>query len=250
MKFIVYVAILLVTAAGLALGLDLLTAPPKRLEASARRPATEAIRHIPIKEATAKQNGDPNSELTPVYPAAPGKDLPVKDTPVIAAKPAPKPAETSGSAPVHEADTAAVQAAPNAQAPTALGPAPAAAPHATPVHAAAAPNSCNVQACAATYRSFRASDCSYQPFDGPRKFCDATAGGPVQASTSPPAASPPPTVRAKSRDDQSLQDAIRTVRSLPSRDVEYRDDERGIVEVEPPDGPRYGLQRRWIIERR
>jgi penicillin-binding protein 1A len=32
---------------------------------------------------------------------------------------------------------------------------------------------CNVSACAAQYRSFRVSDCSYQPVDGgPRQFCD------------------------------------------------------------------------------
>jgi hypothetical protein len=31
--------------------------------------------------------------------------------------------------------------------------------------------SCNVDACAAAYRSFTASDCTYQPFDGPRRLC-------------------------------------------------------------------------------
>lgn len=35
---------------------------------------------------------------------------------------------------------------------------------------AAAP-ACNVQACEAAYRSFTASDCTYQPFDGPRRLC-------------------------------------------------------------------------------
>jgi hypothetical protein len=30
---------------------------------------------------------------------------------------------------------------------------------------------CNVQACEAAYRSFTASDCTYQPFDGPRRLC-------------------------------------------------------------------------------
>jgi membrane peptidoglycan carboxypeptidase len=33
-------------------------------------------------------------------------------------------------------------------------------------------NRCNVEACAATYSSFRSSDCTYQPYDGgPRKMC-------------------------------------------------------------------------------
>ncbi len=31
---------------------------------------------------------------------------------------------------------------------------------------------CNYRACAKAYRSFRASDCSYQPYRGPRKICD------------------------------------------------------------------------------
>ncbi len=30
---------------------------------------------------------------------------------------------------------------------------------------------CNFNACAHTYRSFRASDCTYQPYNGPRQFC-------------------------------------------------------------------------------
>ena len=38
---------------------------------------------------------------------------------------------------------------------------------------AAAPDqsSCNVRACSRAYRSFRASDCSFQPYSGPRKLC-------------------------------------------------------------------------------
>jgi BA14K-like protein len=32
-------------------------------------------------------------------------------------------------------------------------------------------NRCDVQACASAYRSFRASDCTYQPFEGARRFC-------------------------------------------------------------------------------
>ena len=36
----------------------------------------------------------------------------------------------------------------------------------------AAQVSCNVQACERAYRSFRASDCTFQPYDGPRKLCE------------------------------------------------------------------------------
>jgi len=30
---------------------------------------------------------------------------------------------------------------------------------------------CDIQACTASYRSFRSSDCTYQPYDGPRQVC-------------------------------------------------------------------------------
>ena len=30
---------------------------------------------------------------------------------------------------------------------------------------------CDVAACSAAYQSFRAADCTYQPFDGPRRLC-------------------------------------------------------------------------------
>jgi hypothetical protein len=31
---------------------------------------------------------------------------------------------------------------------------------------------CDIAACSAAYRSFRAEDCSWQPYEGPRRFCD------------------------------------------------------------------------------
>jgi hypothetical protein len=36
--------------------------------------------------------------------------------------------------------------------------------------------SCDARACAAAYRSFRASDCTYQPYDGERRICDLAGG--------------------------------------------------------------------------
>ncbi|WP_316860846.1 BA14K family protein [uncultured Cohaesibacter sp.] len=34
-----------------------------------------------------------------------------------------------------------------------------------------APNWCNVRACSQRYRSFRAYDCTFQPYNGPRRYC-------------------------------------------------------------------------------
>jgi membrane peptidoglycan carboxypeptidase len=36
---------------------------------------------------------------------------------------------------------------------------------------AAQPVQCDIRACSAAYRSFRAEDCTYQPFEGPRQIC-------------------------------------------------------------------------------
>ncbi|NNH33759.1 hypothetical protein C9413_31630, partial [Rhizobium sp. SEMIA 4085] len=32
--------------------------------------------------------------------------------------------------------------------------------------------SCNITACSRSYRSFRASDCTYQPYYGARRLCE------------------------------------------------------------------------------
>jgi len=38
-------------------------------------------------------------------------------------------------------------------------------------------NRCDIQACAGAYRSFRANDCTYQPFDGgARRLCEKSPG--------------------------------------------------------------------------
>ena len=57
-----------------------------------------------------------------------------------------------------------VAAAPVAVEPPAPAPAP-------PVAAAPAPPRCDIAACAAAYRSFRESDCTYNPSVGPRRLC-------------------------------------------------------------------------------
>src|SRR3954468_8146194 len=43
-----------------------------------------------------------------------------------------------------------------------------------PISPAAKPvaQSCNVDVCAQAYKSFRSSDCSFQPYEGPRRLCE------------------------------------------------------------------------------
>jgi hypothetical protein len=43
---------------------------------------------------------------------------------------------------------------------------------APPSPVTASSNKCDVTVCAATYHSFRAADCTYQPDEGPRRLCD------------------------------------------------------------------------------
>jgi penicillin-binding protein 1A len=49
-----------------------------------------------------------------------------------------------------------------------------------------APAWCNVQACTSAYHSFRASDCTYQPWSGPRQVCGGSTQ-PQDARTAQPA---------------------------------------------------------------
>jgi hypothetical protein len=47
----------------------------------------------------------------------------------------------------------------------------AAAPAATGPDASGDRSACNISACERSYQSFRASDCTYQPYSGPRRLC-------------------------------------------------------------------------------
>lgn len=52
---------------------------------------------------------------------------------------------------------------------------------------------CNIPVCERHYRSFRASDCTYQPYEGgPRRFCDRQDGRTAALTATP---SPPPSSR-------------------------------------------------------
>jgi membrane peptidoglycan carboxypeptidase len=48
-----------------------------------------------------------------------------------------------------------------------------------------APSWCDVKACGGNYHSFRASDCTYQPWSGPRQICEMGASRQAQESRQP-----------------------------------------------------------------
>jgi len=142
-------------------------------------------------EATAKQSA-PRQQAAPPRPST-------AQTASNAAQP-----QTAGSAPVKEAS-----------APEANQPAPQSATQ-------QAPASCNVRACAGAYQSFRASDCTYQPFSGERRVCTKPMG------SAPRVASQPRQQQARRNidSDTGLRDTVRRVRAMPPRqDDAYDDDE-------------------------
>jgi BA14K-like protein len=197
MRLLPFLAVLIVGAGTMLLGLDLMTLPqtpaPRSLSAPNKLAQHEA------DQRAEKTEGDVSRPLTPLYPANPGgaKDVrmvyppnnqPSDQTPAKIA--------TTGAAPVSEqkANVAAAagsnasaepqqtqgaepqeahkSAAPPAQKlQAAKAEEPSAQKPAQDVGLKSASNHCDVQACTNAYSSFRAADCTYQPFEGPRRAC-------------------------------------------------------------------------------
>jgi BA14K-like protein len=131
MRLAVYGAVLVIALGSVLLGLDRLPAPMS-----------------PMIDTAAGLAAAPAPALQPA-----------------AAQPSPSvPSATIGAPIVPPALTAPAS-------PAAAAPAPAAARAAAPVAASEPEASCNVDACTAAYRSFRPSDCTYQPTNGPRRLC-------------------------------------------------------------------------------
>jgi hypothetical protein len=107
---------------------------------------TSAPNKLAKREAErAEHDAAANKTLTPIYPANPGG---VRT--VIASGPAPS--ETTGVVASPEKVTETIPAGGNTG------------------------GKCDIEVCTSAYRSFRASDCSYQPFEGPRRACVAPRG--------------------------------------------------------------------------
>jgi BA14K-like protein len=214
MQFLVYLTVLMVSVSTVLLEVHWLTSPPPQPKATVRT----AAKLVPIPKAEG-----PNPELSPVYPkAAPKPDENASDTrqPTTsagstAAQPTQKPAaETTGVAARAEesrgtsADVANGTSKNSAGAAAAAQPVQAAAaqPVTQPVQgeSTASNNRCDVQSCSNAYKSFRASDCTYQPFDGPRRFC----------------AKPP--VQRTARDQRDDRESRKSTREIEFRDTGSR----------------------------
>lgn len=142
MPFLIYVLMLIAVLSSVALGLDWVVTPPPPITTQVAAPASS----IPMAETAP-------AVTSVLKPAA--KAVPATPNPDDAAS-AHAPATPGDVKPVAGNRAAAQSAAEQARAQSS---------------GAAAAAHCNVQACGAAYQSFRESDCTYQPYEGPRRLC-------------------------------------------------------------------------------
>ena len=143
MRFAVYGAVIVVTLGSVLLGLDWLSAPMSPMV------DTDAGLHAAVPPPVMAPSTNISTPIAPPTPVAPKANI---GAPIV---PPRLVAPTSQNVPAQAG--AGAEGAP---------PVPSVAPEPEPQQP-----SCNVAACTAAYRSFRASDCTYQPTGGPRKLC-------------------------------------------------------------------------------
>ena len=148
-SFLFYCGLLLVTTSSVVFGLDWMSAPlqPMPETEASVQAATLAARIPPPRAMTSV------AQVRSVYPA----------------RPLPQTTSAGSTAMAQPEPIIGVQ------------------PKQAPVAAADTQPKCDVAACSAAYRSFRAADCSWQPFDGPRRFCDKGQPPQTQAAGEPSA---------------------------------------------------------------
>ena len=268
MRFLPFLAILIVGAGTLLLGVDLMTLPQKpaaQLTGAPPKPLVSAPNKLAQHEADLRAEnteGDSGRPLTPLYPASPGS---AKDVRVVYPpnnQPTDQPSdqtaaatETTGAAPAGE-QKAAVAATADSNAPTPQpqqthteAPQPAQKPQPVKVEEPFAQkpaqgavehvsDHCDVQACASAYASFRASDCTYQPFEGARRVCTAPpsqrsvqSARPHEFATRPERIASPRPREAGPRTSQSIEaldDGDADIDAPPARG-------RRLIVIERPD---------------
>jgi hypothetical protein len=167
-SFLFYCAVLLVAGSSVVFGLDWTVAPlPPMHETEASVQAAKLAAHLP--------------------PSAVRKDKVVTR---------PSPAQSAARGPQVAAVNPAVNPVRKVTArPSITAPAPEQTVTQPPPESG--PPKCDIDACSAAYRSFRASDCTWQPYEGPRRLCDKGTPPKDVAATNPNAAID---------DDQQLSD--------------------------------------------
>ena len=204
MQFLVYLTVLMVSISTVLLEVHWLTSPPPQPKPTAQ--ATSALAPIrkvegpnaaispvypkPLETPGPAEASNPAQSQTSAStmstrgaPETKGEAAPVQQQPSMTpttAAPVQQPAAetTANAAPLQrtlvETTGVATREQDSSQAATGGTNAPNRVNN--PQESAAGPlpsnNRCDVQACSSAYRSFRASDCTYQPFEGARRFCE------------------------------------------------------------------------------
>lgn len=169
MAFLAYVAILLVSISGILLELNWLTQP--KLDAKPAMHAMSAPPSAAVRRVVAKVDR-PNAERDPVYPkqadAPPAIEMSA-EAPKAATAPA------VAEVPMPPARPQEAEQANAGDPPPAAAAQPQAIANASLAEKASvtAKLQCDVAACAGAYTSFRESDCTFQPYEGPRRLCAA-----------------------------------------------------------------------------
>jgi hypothetical protein len=252
MPFLAYIAVILVSLGGILFELDWLTSP--KLET---KPAVQASKSSTppnvVAATTASREEAPavNDEATlgprnvaPNVTMVPGGVVASKAAEAAPSEPAPAPAPSA--APQQTASAPPITPAPVFSAPETTGagstdfkrefstdakadsttssatftPATPAVVATTPaVVAAPSNNRCDIAACSASYQSFRASDCTYQPMDSnARKVCDRTQSNAQQAVAPPRERKIEASIR-KPNKNAELRSFEREVRRITDREM-------------------------------
>jgi hypothetical protein len=241
MPLLAYVAIILVSLGGILFEVNWLTSPKLDTKAAVQASTTAPAKLAEATPAKSEAPIAPRSETAPPRNVAPTVTLvpaAASTTPVAAVPAAPQPIEPSnqqaGTAPaISPTPFGVANATTNIAANFSPGEPAAAstdfkreftndpkpkttvgtAAAVTPAIAVSANNKCDVAHCSAAYQSFRASDCTFQPMEGPRKVCDRAP------DTTQRAAAPARDMR------------VETVARRPGRDVELRAVERTVRRI-------------------
>ena len=242
MQFLVYLTVLMVSISTVLLEVHWLTTPLPQ-----PKPAVQTAAPVPVPKAEG-----PSAALSPIHskkpeavqatanPQPPATQAPVQQsqTPVNSAPVTSNPpAETTGMATRAE-DTAQPPGAPATTAAARMKDRQAST---VPPEATTAGNRCDVQACANAYKSFRASDCTYQPYGGERRLCTTVAARSAARETGDEAAA----TRKRARDvelrDRQVDRHVRSLRDDGDDRADFDDSDR--------DEPRLflfgGRGRRW-----
>jgi hypothetical protein len=147
MAFVVYLFVLVVAAGSIVFGLDLTQSP--------LQPPSYAT---PTAQTTAT-----------ALPIAPAKIKSSATTTTVSAPKVSTPAPKRATEPVGVAANAQASGEETQTQPVTTA-------------AVSSPNHCAIDACAAAYRSFRASDCTYQPLAGERRLCTKSSSKRIAAA--------------------------------------------------------------------